>query len=68
MKLTEEIHAALPTTRIFTPGGMCTGRWTNPRSGGVPASIDPLIQCTAVTLSLTAYLGGRAFLDAYRTR
>ena len=66
--LTRQIHAALPTARIFAPGDMCTSGWTNPRDGGVPASIDPLIQCTAVTRGFAAYPGGRAFLAAYRAR
>jgi branched-chain amino acid transport system substrate-binding protein len=66
VRLTEEVHAALPNARIFAPGGMCTSAWTNPREGGVSADIDPLIQCTAVTLSLSAYPGGQKFLEAYR--
>ncbi len=34
--------------------------------GGVPASIDPLIQCTVATLDLAAYPGGKLFLAAYK--
>lgn len=65
VRVTEDIHLALPTARIFAPGGLCTSAWTNPRDGGVPAAIDPLIECTAVTLSPAAYPGGKAFLAAY---
>ncbi|HTX12691.1 MAG TPA: branched-chain amino acid ABC transporter substrate-binding protein [Solirubrobacteraceae bacterium] len=65
-EMTEDINAVLPTARIFGPGAMCTSAWTNRRDGGVPASIDPLIQCTEVTLSLGAYPGGKAFADAYK--
>lgn len=65
---TVALHTALPTARIFGPGGMCTSAWTNPRDGGVPAVIDPLIECTAVTLSLSAYPGGKDFLAAYKAR
>jgi branched-chain amino acid transport system substrate-binding protein len=64
--LTEGVHAALPRARIFAPGDMCTSGWTNSRYGGVPAAIDPLIECTSVTRSLTDYPGGDAFLAAYR--
>jgi ABC-type branched-subunit amino acid transport system substrate-binding protein len=45
---------------------MCTSSWTNPRDGGVPSAIDPLIECTAATRSLTSYTGGAAFLAAYK--
>ena len=66
--LTKDVHAALPTAKIFAPQDMCTSAWTNPRDGGVPAAIDRLIECTEVTQSLTAYPGGKAFLAAYRAR
>jgi branched-chain amino acid transport system substrate-binding protein len=66
VEMTEDINAVLPTARIFGPAAMCTSAWTNRRDGGVPASIDPLIHCTEVTLSISAYPGGKAFLDAYK--
>jgi branched-chain amino acid transport system substrate-binding protein len=66
--LTKDVHAALPTAKIFAPQDMCTSAWTNPHDGGVPAAIDRLIECTEVTQSLTAYPGGKAFLAAYRAR
>lgn len=66
--MTKAIHLALPTARIFAPAGLCTSAWTNPKDGGVPASIDRLIECTAVPFGLGAYSGGRAFLAAYRAR
>jgi branched-chain amino acid transport system substrate-binding protein len=68
VQITEAVHAALPAAKIFAPDQMCTSAWTNPRDGGVPASIDPLIECTAVTRSVTAYPGGKAFLAAYRAK
>jgi branched-chain amino acid transport system substrate-binding protein len=61
VELTKEVHALLPTAKIFGPQDMCTSAWTNARDGGVPASIDPLIQCTSVAqrlaLSTIAGLG-----------
>ncbi len=66
--LTKEVHALLPTAKIFGPQDMCTSAWTNPRDGGVPASIDPLIECTSVAQSLTAYPGGKAFRAAYAAK
>lgn len=68
VQLTREVHAALPTAQIFAAAGMCTSSWTNRRDGGVPADIDRLIECTAVTRNLAAYPGGPAFLAAYQAR
>ena len=68
VEVTKDIHAALPRARIFGPQGMCNAAWTNPKDGGVPAAVDPLIECTQVTLSLPAYPGGKAFLAAYAAR
>jgi branched-chain amino acid transport system substrate-binding protein len=35
---------------------------------GVPATIDPKIQCTVATQNLTAYPGGKKFLAAYKAK
>jgi branched-chain amino acid transport system substrate-binding protein len=68
VQITKDVHAALPTAKIFGPDGMCTSSWTNAKAGGVPASIDPFIQCTVATLDLSAYPGGRSFLTAYKAK
>jgi branched-chain amino acid transport system substrate-binding protein len=47
---------------------MCSSAWTTPADGGVPADIDPLIECTSVARGLRTYPGGKAFLAAYRER
>jgi branched-chain amino acid transport system substrate-binding protein len=65
VQIVKDVHLALPTTKIFGPQDMCTSAWTNPKDGGVPASVAPLIECTESTLNLTAYPGGKAFLAAY---
>ncbi len=68
VQITKDVHAALPAAKIIGPDGMCTSTWTNPKDGGVPAAIDPLIQCTVATLDLAAYPGGKAFLAAYKAK
>jgi branched-chain amino acid transport system substrate-binding protein len=68
VQITKDVHAALPTAKILGPDGMCTSSWTNAKQGGVPASIDPLIQCTVATLDLSAYPGGKQFLAAYKAK
>jgi branched-chain amino acid transport system substrate-binding protein len=68
VQITKDVNAALPTAKIFGPDGMCTSTWTNAKMGGVPASIDPLIQCTVATQDLAAYPGGKDFLAAYKAK
>ncbi len=68
VKLTAALHAARPTAKIFAPGAMCSGSWTNPKDGGVAPSVGRMIECTAITRPVRAYPGGKAFLAAYRAR
>jgi branched-chain amino acid transport system substrate-binding protein len=68
VQIVKDVHAALPKAKIFGPDGVCSGAWMNAKQGGVPASIDPLMQCTVATLKLTAYPGGRSFLAAYKAK
>jgi branched-chain amino acid transport system substrate-binding protein len=68
VELTKEVHAELPGVKFFGPADMCTGAWTNAKDGGVPVTVDPLIQCTQVTQSVSAYPGGKAFLAAYKAK
>jgi branched-chain amino acid transport system substrate-binding protein len=68
VQITKDVNSALPAAKIFGPDGMCTNSWTNAKDGGVPASIDPLIECTVATQDLSAYPGGAAFLAAYKAK
>jgi branched-chain amino acid transport system substrate-binding protein len=69
VQIVKDVHAAIPTAKIFGGDGVCTDSWTNAKKGGVPAAIDPLIQCTVATLKLTAYPGGVSpFLPAYKAK
>lgn len=68
VQLTKDVHAALPTAKIFGGDGVCTGSYTSAKQGGVPASIDPLIECTVATQDLAAYPGGTKFLAAYKAK
>jgi branched-chain amino acid transport system substrate-binding protein len=68
VQITKDVHAALPTAKIFGGDGVCTSSYTAAKGGGVPAAIDPLIECTVATLKLTAYPGGKQFLAAYKAK
>jgi len=68
IQITKDVNAALPTAKMFGPDGMCTTAWTQASQGGVPASIDPQLECTVATLDLAAYPGGKEFLAAYKAK
>ncbi len=65
VQITKDVHAALPTAKVFGGDGVCTDSYTSAKKGGVTASLYPLIQCTVATQKLTAYPGGKDFLAAY---
>jgi branched-chain amino acid transport system substrate-binding protein len=68
IQITKDVHSAIPTAKLFGPDGMCSTGWTDPKKGGVPLSLDPLMECTVATLDLSAYPGGKKFLAAYKAK
>jgi branched-chain amino acid transport system substrate-binding protein len=68
VQITKDINAAVPKAKIFGGDGVCTDSYTGASKGGVPASIDPLIECTVATLNLPGYPGGQQFLAAYKAK
>jgi branched-chain amino acid transport system substrate-binding protein len=68
VQITKDVNAALPKAKIFGGDGVCTGSYTAASQGGVPASIDPLIECTVATLNLDSYPGGKQFLSDYEAK
>ena len=68
VQIVKDVNAALPTAKIFGPDGVCSSAWTQASQGGVPASIDPLMECTVATQDLAAYPGGKTFLAAYKAK
>ena len=68
VQITKDVHAAVPTAKIFGGDGVCTDSYTAASKGGVPASIDPLLQCTVATQNLPSYPGGTQFLSAYKAK
>jgi branched-chain amino acid transport system substrate-binding protein len=68
VQITKDVNSALPKAKIFGGDGVCSDSYTSAAKGGVPAAIDPLIQCTVATLDLAAYPGGKDFLAAYQAK
>jgi len=68
VQITKDVHAALPTAKVFGGDGVCTDSYTSAAKGGVPASLYPLTECTVATQNLDAYPGGKDFLAAYKAK
>jgi branched-chain amino acid transport system substrate-binding protein len=68
VQITKDVHSAIPTAKIFGGDGVCTSSYTAASQGGVPAAIDPLLECTVATQDLSAYPGGQQFLAAYKAK
>jgi branched-chain amino acid transport system substrate-binding protein len=68
VQITKDVHSAIPTAKVFGGDGVCSDSYTNAAKGGVPASLDPLTECTVATLDLAAYPGGKDFLAAYKAK
>ena len=66
VQFVKDMHAAMPTAKFFGGDGVCSSAWTQASSGGVPAAIDPLMECTQPALDLAAYPGGKQFLADYK--
>ena len=66
VQVTKDVNAALPSAKIFGGDGVCTSSFTQAAQGGVPASVDKLIECTVATQNLGAYPGGKQFLERYK--
>jgi branched-chain amino acid transport system substrate-binding protein len=66
VRLTDEIHAALPKARILGSDGMCTASWTDVREGGVTPDVARSLICTAGTPYPHGYTEAAAFRTDYR--
>jgi branched-chain amino acid transport system substrate-binding protein len=66
VQLTKDVNAQVPNAKIYGGDGVCTSSYTAASQHGVPATIDPKIQCTVATLDLPTYPGGKDFLAAYK--
>ena len=68
VQITKDVNSAIPKAKIFGGDGVCSDTYTAAAKGGVPAAIDPLIECTVATQDLAAYPGGKDFLAKYKAK
>lgn len=67
VQLTKDIAAGIPSAKIYAPDGFCESGWVDPKSGGVPVSLDSRLQCTVATLSPNNYPpAGKRFFQQYK--
>jgi branched-chain amino acid transport system substrate-binding protein len=66
VQITKDVNSSIPSAKIYGGDGVCTSSYTAASQHGVPANIDPKIQCTVATLDLPTYPGGKDFLAAYK--
>jgi branched-chain amino acid transport system substrate-binding protein len=66
VQLFKDFAAALPNAKLYGPDGICTGAFTDPKEGGIPASIAPRFKCTVATLAPDKYPPeGQQFFKEY---
>jgi branched-chain amino acid transport system substrate-binding protein len=67
VQLTKDLVAAMPDVKILGPDGICTATYTDPKQGGIPASIAGQTKCTVATLDPAKYPpAGKQFFSAYK--
>jgi branched-chain amino acid transport system substrate-binding protein len=66
--LTDAVHDALPTVKLFVPHPLCTPAFTEQGLGGVTPGAALVLECTTIMAPVDAYPGGRVFSAAYRAR
>ncbi len=67
VQLTKDLAAAMPNAKILGPDGICTATYTDPKQGGIPASLANRVQCTVATLDPAKYPpAGKQFFAAYK--
>jgi branched-chain amino acid transport system substrate-binding protein len=67
VQLTKDLAAAMPAAKILGPDGICTATYTDPKQGGIPASLASRTQCTVATLDPAKYPpAGKQFFAQYK--
>jgi branched-chain amino acid transport system substrate-binding protein len=53
VQLYKDFAAALPDANLYGPDGVCESGFTDPKEGGIPASVGSRFQCTSPSLPQT---------------
>jgi branched-chain amino acid transport system substrate-binding protein len=67
-QLFKDVAAGVPNVKMYGPDGVAEATFTDPKQGGVPASIAPKIKITVATLAQDKYPpAGQKLLKDYQT-
>jgi branched-chain amino acid transport system substrate-binding protein len=67
-QLFKDVAAGVPNSKLYGPDGVAEETFTNPKEGGIPASIADRVKVTVATLSQDKYPpAGQKLLKDYQT-
>ena len=66
VQIYKDFSAALPTAKLYGPDGVAETGFTDPKEGGIPASVAKKVKLTVATLSPDSYgEAGKKFFAAF---
>jgi len=69
VQLFKDFAAALPNAKMYGPDGICESGFADPKSGGIPLSLDSRVKCTVATLAPSEYPpAGQEFFKRYTAK
>lgn len=66
VQIYKDVAAAIQGVKLFGPDGVCESGFTNPKQGGIPASLHDQFKCTVATLAIKDTPGGAEFLQSFQ--
>jgi branched-chain amino acid transport system substrate-binding protein len=64
----KDVAAAAPNAKLYGPDGVAEEAFTNPKKGGIPASIAKRVKITVATLGVKDLPSAAATLDKYKQK
>ncbi|HTN23799.1 MAG TPA: hypothetical protein VL120_07400, partial [Solirubrobacteraceae bacterium] len=64
----KDVAAAAPNAKLYGPDGVTEEAFTNPKKGGIPASVGARTKLTVATLGVKDLPGAAAVLNKYKAK
>jgi branched-chain amino acid transport system substrate-binding protein len=64
----KDVAAAAPNAKLYGPDGVAEEAFTNPKKGGIPASISKRVKITVATLGVKDLPSAASTLDKYKQK
>ncbi|HUR84000.1 MAG TPA: branched-chain amino acid ABC transporter substrate-binding protein [Solirubrobacteraceae bacterium] len=68
VQIYKDVAAAAPNAKLYGPDGVAEEAFTNPKEGGIPASIASRVKITVATLGVKDLPSAAATLDKYKAK